>query len=345
MLFATLLLLSCATVSKPVFTKIVHQRPEKRLDSYTFDPQSSVISRVQAAPDFLMAYLKNIDKRDIYSPYSPTDAETAMIKKYLTKLPSLHQRVLQERLIGIYFVNNFWGSGMADYVLDEVDQIYTIMILNPETMKHDMTAWMTYREGTIYKADDQSIRIAVDCGTEYTGLLYALLHETTHIVDYVMNFTPYPDRDMQLLGKTRPETDFVKDVWAGFDRPEARYDVAKRKDITLYGFKNGPHLSLKDAVPLYERFSQTPFASLCGWMAWPEDFAEYVTWSHFTKNLNQPYTITVYALDKPVFTYMPFSSVLVGERARTIGNIYGGSENTGASAGQYDIQRAGRQEE
>jgi len=326
---ASFFLLSCTTIAKPVFTEIVHQRPEKRLDSYTFDPKSSVISRVQTAPDFLLAYLKKIDKKDVYSPYMPTRDEMAMIEDYLEKLPPLHKRVLQERLIGIYFVNNFWGSGMADYVLGDRDELYTIMIINPETMKHDMTAWMTYRENTIYKKDDASIKITVDCGTLYTGLMYALLHETTHIVDYVMNFTPYPDKDMQLLGKTRPETDFVKNVWADFKRPEARYDVPKRKDITLYGFKNGPHLSLKDAVPLYERLSQTPFPSLCGWIAWPEDFAEYVTWSYFTKKLNQPYSISVYENDKSVFMFAPLSSKLVGERGRTIQNIYVKSENPG----------------
>ena len=328
LLFTAVCVMSCA-ISKPAFTAIAKQRPEKNLRSYEFDPKSPLLLRVRTAPDFLMTYLKKIDKMDAYTPYIPTSAEMAMLEEYLAKLPSLHKRVLRERLVGIYFVNNFWGSGMADYVLDEIDQLYTIMILNPETMKHDMTAWMTYRENTIYKKYDQSIRVEVDCGTKYTGLMYALLHETSHIVDYVMNFTPYPDRDMQLLGKTRSGTEFVKDVWDGFDRPEARYDVPKRKEITLYGFKNGPHLSLKGAVPLYEGLSQTPFASLCGWMAWPEDFAEYVTWSHFTENLDQPYTITVYEQDNPVFTYAPMSSEMVMRRGHAIRDIFINSEHPG----------------
>lgn len=328
-LFAAIFLLSCTSISKPVFTKIVHQRTEKRLVSYTFDPKSSVISRVQKAPDFLMAYLKNIDKRDTYSPYSPTDAETAMIEEYLEKLPPSHKRVLQERLVGIYFVNNFWGSGMADYVLDEHDEIYTIMIINPETMKHNMSAWMTYRENTIFKQDDASIKLVVDCGTAYTGLMYALLHETTHIVDYVMNFTPYPDKDLKLLGKTHQEAEFAKGVWTDFGKPEALYDVPKRKDITLYGFRNGPQLSLADAVPLYEGLSRTPFASLCGWTAWPEDFAEYVTWHHFTKNLGQPYTIAVYNRDRLIFTFAPFGSDLVRQRLPAVQAIFNNSGSPG----------------
>lgn len=322
LLSAVFLLFSCTTVSRPVYKEMVRHRPEKRLASYAFDPKSSLLSRVQAAPDILIAYLEGIDKKGTYTPYLPTVEEMAMIGEYLEKLPPLHKRVLRERLVGIYFIHTFWGSGMADYVLDDQDELYAIMIINPETMKHDMSAWMTYRENTIFKKDDGSIRVAVDCGTEYNGLMYALLHETTHIVDYVKNYTPYPDRDMKLLGKARAETEFVKHVWADFNGPVARYDDPRRKDIALYGFRNGPHLSLKDAAPLYDILSRTPFASLCGWIAWPEDLAEYVTWYHVTNNLKQPYAITAFVNEKPVFTFTPFSSGLVGRRVHVIQDMF-----------------------
>ena len=324
-----LCLLSCASVSQRDFTEAIRQEPAKRLESYAFDPKSSLVSRIGIAPDFLLKYLSTTDKKDGYTPYMPDSREMAMIDEYLAKLPSLHKRVLRERLLAVYFVNNFWGSGMADFVLGEHAELYTILIINPQTMKHDLTAWMTYRENTIFKDDDAFSKIIVNCGTEYTGLMYALLHETTHIVDYVRKFTPYTDREMGILNKTSGKTAFVKDVWADFRTPEAANDDKKRKNITVYGFDNGPLLSRKDAVSLYERLSRTPFPSLYGWTAWPEDFAEYVTWRHLTANLKQPYTIAVYDHDKLVFTLAPFNSGPVLRRMTSLQDIFMQSDTTG----------------
>lgn len=322
-LSAACLLLSCTTASQQAFTKAVHERPEKRLASYPFDPKSSLLSRVRSAPDFLISYLKAIDKKEAYAPYLPVPEEMAMIAQYLEKLPPLHKQVLQERLAGIYFVNTFWGSGMADYVLDDHDDVYAIMILNPETMRHDMSDWMSWRESTIFKQDDPSVRIAVECGAEYTGLMYALLHETTHIVDYVRNYTPYTDPDMKLLGRARPETEFVKEVWEDVKRPVPQYDVPARKDITVYGFNKGPHLSARNAVQLYVQLSRTPFTSLVSWTAWPEDLAEYVTWYYYRNVLKQPYSVTVFVDDKAALTFSPFSSGrTAGPRADAVRDMF-----------------------
>ncbi len=321
-LLLAVLLVSCGPVAKPAFDFAVKQRPEKQLRSYAFDPASSLLSRVGAAPEFVLAYLKKMDQRDSYSPYLPDRRELAMLAEYLAKLPPLHLRLMQERLVGIYFINDFQGSGLTDYVLGDRDELYTIMVLNPEAMKHDMTWWMTYREGTIFAQNDRSAGIVVQCGTAYTGLLYALLHESTHVVDYVNNFTPYADEDMNLLGRVHPETAFVAGVWAKFDRPEPRYDDPKRKRITLYGMREGPLLSLQDALPVYERLSGLPFASLYGWLSWSEDFAEYVTWHHYTRELGQPYTIEFRKNGVAVKQLSPMDGTAVKAREPSIRAIY-----------------------
>lgn len=74
------------------------------------------------------------------------DKEIEIIESYLESLPPLHQKTLQERLVGIFFINKFIGSGMADYVLDEENNIYSL--------QNDINTWMTHRENTCFAKDN-----------------------------------------------------------------------------------------------------------------------------------------------------------------------------------------------
>ena len=94
------------------------------------------------------------------------------------------------------------GSGLTDYVLNERGDLFAIMVFNPDALKMDISAWMTIRENSCFIKDDPSVRIRVNCGTQYKGFLYALLHESAHLVDYVDHRTPYVEEDMKYSAKT-----------------------------------------------------------------------------------------------------------------------------------------------
>ena len=112
-------LFSCASSQKAkAFSEIFAGIPAKNFSSYRFDPSTDLADRVLEAPEFVLAYLRETDKVTNYTAYMPSSAELAEVRKNLALLPPKFKAILQQRLIGIYFVNNWIGIGMADYVLD-----------------------------------------------------------------------------------------------------------------------------------------------------------------------------------------------------------------------------------
>jgi hypothetical protein len=290
--------------------------PAKDLESYEFDSSSPLIDRVKEAPDFVLTYLEDVmEGNQIYISYTPSETEMYQIQSYLDLLPQSYMQTLQERLIGIYFLDNWIGSGAADYVFDSDDEVYSYIVVNPEIMNHDASWWLTYRETSCFLSDDyedNGITITIDCGEEYTGLMLLLIHESSHIMDYVHHYTPYV---VEGVGQSVSETDFIQDVWIDFEVPEEVTDFSLREYITFYGTNGGPLINTFEASELYNELKKTPFVSLYASLNWAEDFAEYCLWYYFTTELHQPYRIIVSRDGTVEMIYEPMESSLVRDRA------------------------------
>lgn len=302
--------------------------PTKNLRSYSFDKTSSVVSRIQPAPDFVVSYLQQMDKATDYSSYVPTEAELRMIEGYLTNLPQVTREVLRERLVAIYFIQNFRGAGLTDFVLDDAQGLYVIMVFNPDTLKMDLSQWLTFRESSCFLWSMSGEQLEINAGTGYTGFLYALVHESAHAVDYVKAYTPYPERSISILqGNTRKTTPFVARIWNDLYTPAPQYDFPGRKAVAFYGLRL-PELSIADAGRIYELLSDTPFVSLYGSTSWAEDFADTVMFYHLTQKLGQPYEIRFTNSVGELKTFRPLESKLVRERFQHIQGLYqaGGSK-------------------
>ena len=297
--------------------------PAKDLKSYAFDPESPLMSRLQPIPGFVLGHLKEMDKDNTYSSYSTSEKETALLAEYINKLPALHRKVLQDRLLGIYFVQNFQGSGMAEYVLNEKYDVYTILVINPVVLKNDISKQLTYRENTCFARDNTELRIEVNSGSDFRGLMYILLHETTHIADYVMNFTPYVEDELAKIKRTMTRsTDFVKGIWTDYSKASEQYDYPLRDKVTFYGLNKGPRINISDALDLYRQISNTPFVSVYASQNWAEDFADFVTFYHLTQKLKQPYEIRYYKGRELIFRYEPMKAPKVMERFPLMKGIY-----------------------
>jgi hypothetical protein len=255
-----------------------------------------------------------METTQIYIPYIPSETEMDEIRNYLNLLPQSYMQTLQERLIGIYFLDNWNGSGAADYVFDSDNEVYAYIVVNPEIMKHDASEWITYRENTCFLIDEQidrEITITIDCGKEYTGLMLLLLHESSHVMDYTHHYTPYV---VEGIGQPVSETDFLQDVWLDYDFPVEDADFSLREDITFYGKNGGPLIHASQASELYHELENTPFVSLYASLNWAEDFAEYCMWYYFTEELYQPYRIIVTRDGTAEVIYEPMESFLVWDR-------------------------------
>ncbi len=220
-----------------------------RLESYEFDPASTVVDRIGPMPDFVLAYLEELDSLS-YTRYQPDPAEIDLFSRHFEELPPRIQRAMNSRTVGIYFLEeNFIGGGLVEALLSPDGELYTIMILNKRVLDLSLSDWITYRENTVFARSDCEAcdgAITAVVGDEYQGLMHILLHEGTHVVDYAEGVTPYLQGAFSWLGWEGEIADdaFVMDVWQDFATPASEYEFPGRRSITYYGLHGGPYLEL-----------------------------------------------------------------------------------------------------
>jgi hypothetical protein len=318
----TFLMNSCVSNKSQEILKQVQAIPAKNMVNYSFNPDSSIESRISESPDFLLKYLMNMDKTENYSSYIATKNDIEMFIEYYNLLPSMNKQIMKNKLIAIYFVNNLYGSALADYVISEKLEMFNILIINPETMKHDMTEWLSYRENSCFI--DSKDQIEVQCGDKYTGLMYTLIHESTHIVDYHLYITPYTEySSFKVLNNHYDKHNiFLEEIWDNYNTPKEKITKDFMEEITFYNLSNGPKLSFSEAVSIYEELILTPFNSLYSCLSWAEDFAELTTWYHFTEILKQPYQIIIKENGKTLKQISPLENKMVQERLSLVQQLY-----------------------
>jgi hypothetical protein len=294
----------CATNSR--------HEPTHLFESYRFNENSSLISRVTKPPVFVLNYLKKLDNNPDYEPFLPNGNEIKIIEDALNVLPPLNKRILNKRLIGIYFIRNFLGNGLTDWVVDSQNTVYTILVFNSGALTKSLSELLTVKEKTCFQADDQDYNIYFDCGKKYNGFNYILLHESTHAVDYIKNITPYADEQYKkYMHIEMSETEFTKTIWKGYDAPRGEYAFSKR--VFFYG-SSKPKLRMSKAAEVYTELSHSPFVSLYGSLSWAEDLAELVTFYHITHVLCQPYVINITRRGEKILSVYPMESPEVRKR-------------------------------
>jgi hypothetical protein len=265
-----------------------YSRPTKQLKSYSFDPKVRLAKRIGPCPPFLLAAMREMDGKSDYEAYAPSKEEAELVQGYLKKFPSKMRKVFDERLVGIYFIKNFTGNGMADWIRDENGEVYGWLIMNPVGFERTISETLTKRDSSVFKGE---AAVAIDAGSAYKGILYTILHEGTHVYDYIRGITPFTDYgllDFMLHGRG---ADAAWDVWEGYGKPGKSADFPLRAKVKFYGLDGGPLIDGREASKAYEQLKSSPFASLYGSQSWAEDSADLVTLYHVTHVLKQPYSI------------------------------------------------------
>ncbi|MBP7736475.1 MAG: hypothetical protein KA369_10925 [Spirochaetes bacterium] len=295
--------------------------PVKQFSSYTLRQGLPLHERITPAPKVVTDFWMEADGRKDYTSYSPNGREMSDIRKSLELLPPLHKKVLKERLLGIYFINNFLGSGGADWVIDGKRNLYFYLIINPRLLAmKDLSEMLTWRERSCF-IDERDVTISVNCGSGVNQLTYIMLHEGTHMIDYANRITPNVEKEViELYNDTKTETDFVRGVWKSIHDPVRPYNF--RKDVTFYGFNKGPKIKASDAPSIYRGLSESPFVSLYGSQSWAEDLADFVTFYHVTQKMKHPYVISVKIKGKEIVNYKPMDNPEVKKRFWLMAGFY-----------------------
>jgi hypothetical protein len=294
--------------------------PAHMFGSYRLDKDSSLASRVTPTPRVVLNYLMKLDNRTDYEPYTPNGDEMKIVDSAIASLPATHKNILQKRLVGVYFIRNFFGNGLADWVVDTQNTVYAILVFNAGVFSKNLSELLTEKEKTCFQADDPAYDIRIDCGKKYNGFYYILAHEATHAVDYVTNITPYTDRQYRDYMKiSASETEFTKAVWSGYDASRDRYVFSNK--VFFYGSPK-PQLRISESETVYKELARSPFASLYGSQSWAEDLAELAVFYHITGMLGQPYCITVTRKGKPAVSVRTMESQEVRKRLPLIQQLY-----------------------
>jgi hypothetical protein len=300
--------------------QIIRSTPAHQFKNFNFDRKSEITGRIKNKPDFILKYLVELDGRKDYSIYTPTKQETAVISDYINKLPPLNRKTLQEKLLAVYFINNFTSNGLTEWVVDENKNMYAFMVFNPNTLKKNITETISGKEKTNFISEN-GWDIKLDCGTEYSGFFYILLHESTHVVDYVHRITPFAEPAIKdLYPDIKASTPFTLGYWNDYFKTEREFSF--RSKITFYGMGKGPVTKYSEAPEVYKNLANSPYPTLYSCISWAEDLAESVTFYHLTGKLHQKFSIQVYKNKKPVYIHEPMNSPDVRKRFENIKIFY-----------------------
>ena len=287
-------------------------------------------ARVQKMPQDMFKAVQEYDRSlgiantDNYASRMPTVDELALIKSYFDLLPPAHQTVFSKKLLAVYLVDDFAGAGLTEWLVDREGNTFYYMILNSSLLTKSLDDWVTYKENSQFDKSTASPTIRVRTGTEYRALMYGLLHEGAHVVDYELGVVPsFDSLHRRLTGRKRDTSAFTEGVWLQRLKPVAQYDFKHREEINLYGiFTNKGLIPRSELEIMYTKLSKTPFVSFYSGTSWNEDLADYVTYQHIERNLGGKVTVELLREGKTIDQYEPVKTPQARQREKSVGVFY-----------------------
>ena len=279
-------------------------------------PDSKLISlteRTQTSPEFIFRKFREAGMNP--TDHKLTDVERQKVNNALSVLPPLHQKILKEHLQSISFMDNMPNTALTSPVETSGSVKMFNITFRAEILNQTISEWATWKENTCYiQSDGNEYQVVIDAGN-LDAIVYVLLHESTHVVDAILNITPHPD-DTDVLVAPIP---FTAGIWREFNKPK---EEATNTLLETTRFRSGKPIAISTAPKVYEALKETPFVSLYSMASWYEDLAEILTIYHLTQKMNQPYKILVTKNGIVVSAYDPFNNSQVLKRKSMLAMFY-----------------------
>lgn len=285
---------------------------EKRQLFQGFVPNLSLplAGRVQSIPDDFLKMLIDFDrsigiKNTDYKARTLTAEEKGLFVEYVDLLPARYRTTFGNKLLAVYFVDNFAGAGLTDWLVDKNGTFYYYMILNSALLTESLDEWLTYRENSFF-TEGSPFSIKVRTGTSYKALLYGLLHEGGHIVDIEYHVTPYIDPlHKKVIQQQSEVSGFTRGVWEAQKTPEAKYVFNNQDRLNVYGIFDRALVPGGEMEAMFAQLKKTPFVSFYAGTTWYEDFADFITYHHLQKNLRGSLRLELYKGEVLVESFAP----------------------------------------
>jgi hypothetical protein len=272
-------------------------------------------SRVQATPDVILQKFKEAGMSP--TPHQLTPAEQKILDLAMAALPPLQKKVLTAHLQGISFLDNMPNTALTSIIDPKAKTLLYHITIRAAILSQTVSQWLTEKENSCYKQDNQDIVIRIDAG-QLSALTYVLLHESTHVVDGSLGLL-----DNHEL-KDPHTALFIKHFTSGTWLNRTRFAFSPCDSMLLANhFRKWENLLSKGAAVMgYRCLEESPFVSIYSTSSWSEDLAEYVAVYHFTQKLKQPFKLTVTAGGKEVFSYHPFTTAASRRRMALMSFFY-----------------------
>ena len=283
-----------------------------------------LINRIRTESDWMLESVIEFDRSigiedPDYKVQVPSDEDLAMFSEYIKVLPQSYRKVFSEKLLAVYFFDNFTGAALTDWLIDGDGKFYYYIIINSALLRESMDDWLSYRENSYFQSGS-GFSIKIHTGTRYKALMYGFLHEGGHIIDIEYHVTPFIDTPhKQFIRQVAEVSEFTRDVWLKQTTPAAQYDFKLREKLNPYAMYSKNELIQGNEMPgIFSRLTKSPFVSIYSTVGWHEDFADMMTYSHIEKNLGGSIRMRLYKREEIINEYFPAKQNSNNTRARII---------------------------
>ena len=236
---------------------------------------AALMVRVGAPSPMAVDEFKQAGMEDV-RPHPLTATERAKVQSVLASLPKLNRRVLEKKLHSLAFVDGIPGEGTGLTSPAGKTGLYDIT-LRASILDEPLSRFLTIKEQRVFREDGSGTKVTVT-GTGTDAVTYVLLHESTHVTDFVCGITKHP------------QSGFGVGVWAS--QKAMVPGLADSMAAKTY-FRGGPKVPFGQAAALYDALAQTPFVSVYATAEPQEDLAEMVAWRAIQKEHHGDLVITV----------------------------------------------------
>lgn len=262
-----------------------------------------VTERIGPAPAELVDYLAldNIINGYANKPRAATlSAEfISDVRNAFAEIPAPVQRMLAQKLAGIYFVEDLGGSGFTDQIYGTSKPVAGYIVLDASVLQNNTAnSWATWKENSPFiGSSDFKLNATIEEALQDNrkqAIQYILLHELGHVLAIDAGINPNWNTDPKDIDTTASYP-FLHLSWK-FSKDTNRYlsifdqSFPQREDV-VYFF--GAKLPAARMVDTYEALGRTNFATLYAVKNPHDDFAEaFVTYVH-TVLMGKPFEITL----------------------------------------------------
>jgi hypothetical protein len=232
----------------------------------------------------------------------------------------LLSKILDDELGKCYY--NLCKYKWGYWLIDENNNIYYFVILNPELFSKTSTEWEMYKNENIFCSEpNRKIIYSFD---KRLAIYYLLIHETSHIIDMEYRITPYISLLMKnFLLKIKKEAvvesnEFTNGMWRDFFHLQ---NLEPELDRTFNFYNNTKDNQCINPIEFHETFFKFLGSNLPTFYStrnWTEDFAELSSIYLMNKNFQTQYKIKIIENGKTSFEYNPLENEIIQSRIKLI---------------------------